>query len=178
MAGHQLTAHSLQLLIWLQLCFRLENTVDCSWLTVFVTPLPACCCSVSAEAESAAAGCGIVFGAVPPTAAAAEGTLSPLSAVLKTFRAPPPARWGTVFSFTSGGLGMVVAPLMAMATDKWGRKPVLLLVPCINAVQVMYSSALPPASSARLLNLDLLARRLPTTTRLTPPRWCTCCRAY
>lgn len=45
------------------------------------------------------------------------------------------AGWGTVFSFTSGGIGMIVAPLYPMATDRFGRKPVLALVPFINAVQ-------------------------------------------
>jgi MFS family permease len=45
------------------------------------------------------------------------------------------ASWGTVFSFTSGGVGMIVAPLYPMATDRFGRKPLLALVPAINAVQ-------------------------------------------
>lgn len=45
------------------------------------------------------------------------------------------AGWGTVFSFSSGGIGMIVAPLYPMATDRFGRKPVLALVPFINAVQ-------------------------------------------
>eukprot|EP01052_Picozoa_sp_SAG31_P002059 SAG31_NODE_69_length_28130_cov_15.318219_12_plen_523_part_00 len=45
------------------------------------------------------------------------------------------AGWGTLFSFTSGGVGMLVAPLYPMATDRFGRKPVLALVPFINALQ-------------------------------------------
>eukprot|EP01051_Picozoa_sp_SAG22_P021130 SAG22_NODE_4544_length_1242_cov_1.243860_2_plen_111_part_01 len=38
------------------------------------------------------------------------------------------AGWGTVFSLTSGGIGLFIAPLLGMATDVFGRKPVLVLI--------------------------------------------------
>jgi MFS family permease len=47
------------------------------------------------------------------------------------------AGWGTIFSSASGALGLVCTPLYAMASDRWGRKRPLLLIPCINALQVL-----------------------------------------
>lgn len=64
------------------------------------------------------------------------------------------AGWGTVFSFTGGSIGMIVAPLFTMATDRFGRKPVLALIPCVNVVQgVLVQLVLGPLPE-RALGID------------------------
>jgi len=64
------------------------------------------------------------------------------------------AGWSTVFSFTGGGIGMIVAPLFTMATDRFERKPVLALIPCVNVMQgVLVQLVLGPLPE-RALGID------------------------